>query len=126
MQHPAHMAGRDGIYVGGKPHPRGYGTFARYLATYVREQKALSLEEMIRHMTVAPAQRFRLKERGLLREGFAADLVVFDPQTIAPRATYEDGKQTAVGVAHVFVNGQAVLLDGQPTGARPGRGLKRG
>ncbi len=125
MQHPAHMAGSDGIYVGGKPHPRGYGTFARYLGVYVREQKALSLEEMIRHMTSAPAQRFALKDRGLLREGYAADVVVFDPQTIAARATYADGRQTAVGVAHVFVNGEAVLQDGKPTGARPGRGLKR-
>ena len=125
MQHPAHMAGSDGIYVGGKPHPRGYGTFARYLGVYVREQKALSLEEMVRHMTSAPAQRFGLADRGRLLAGLAADLVVFDPETIAPRATYEDGKQTAVGVTHVFVNGQAVLLDGQPTQARPGRGLNR-
>ncbi|MCA1553884.1 MAG: amidohydrolase family protein, partial [Chloroflexi bacterium] len=110
----------------GKPHPRGYGTFARYLGEYVREQKALSLEEMIRHMTSAPAQRFKLKDRGLLREGYAADVVVFDPQLVAARATYEDGKQAAVGVAHVFVNGEAVLLDGKPTGASTGRGLKRG
>jgi N-acyl-D-amino-acid deacylase len=125
MQHPAHMAGSDGIYVGGKPHPRGYGTFARYLGEYVREQKALRLEEMVRHMTSAPAQRFGLSDRGRLLAGLAADLVVFDPQTIAPRSTYDDGKQPAVGVAHVFLNGEAVLMDGQPTRARPGRGLKR-
>ena len=126
MQHPAHMAGSDGIYTGGKPHPRGYGTFARYLGEYVRAQKVLRLEEAIRHMTSAPAGRFKLTDRGLLRQGFAADVVVFDPQTVQARATYVDGKQTAVGVAHVFVNGEAVLKDGKATGARPGRGLKRG
>jgi N-acyl-D-amino-acid deacylase len=126
MQHPAHMAGSDGIYTGGKPHPRGYGTFARYLSEYVREQKVLRLEEAIRHMTSAPATRFSLKDRGLLRAGFAADVVVFDPHTIRDRATYADGKQTATGVSHVLVNGEAVLKHGRPTGARPGRGLKRG
>ena len=126
MRHPAHMAGSDGIYTGGKPHPRGYGTFARYLGTYVRELKILGLEEAIRHMTSAPAQRFRLGDRGLLRTGNAADVVVFDPQSMAARATYADGKQTAQGVQHVLVNGETVLKDGKATGARPGRGLKRG
>jgi N-acyl-D-amino-acid deacylase len=126
MQHPAHMAGSDGIYTGGKPHPRGYGTFARYLSEYVREQKVLRLEEAIRHMTSAPAARFNLKDRGLLRAGFAADVVVFDPRNIRDRATYADGKQMATGVSHVFVNGEAVLKHGKSTGAHPGRGLKRG
>jgi len=122
MRHPAHMAGSDGIYTGGKPHPRGYGTFARYLGTYVREVKNLGLEEAIRHMTSAPAQRFCLGDRGLLRTGYAADVVVFDPQRVVDRATYADGKQTAQGIQHVLVNGETVLKDG----VRPGRGLKRG
>src|SRR5204863_526398 len=78
MRHPGHMAGSDGIYTGGKPHPRGYGTFARYLGEYVRAQKVLGLEEAIRHMTSAPAARFKLNDRGLLRPGFAADVVIFD------------------------------------------------
>ncbi|MBI5878528.1 MAG: D-aminoacylase [Chloroflexi bacterium] len=125
MSHPAHMAGSDGIYFGGKPHPRGFGSFARFLGLYVREKDVMPLEEMVRHMTSAAAQRWRLKDRGLLREGYAADVVVFDPQTIRDHATYADGRQFAEGVSHVIVNGTAVLAGGKPTGARSGRGLKR-
>ena len=89
MQHPAHTAGSDGILVGEQPHPRGWGTFARYLAVYVRELGVLSLPECIRHMTSLPAQRLGLADRGLVRPGMAADIAVFDPAAVRDMATYE-------------------------------------
>lgn len=124
MRHPLMMGGSDGIYVGGKPHPRGTGCFARYLGHYVRNG-TWSLEEAVMKCAYHTARRFGLKDRGLVREGMAADLVVFDPDTIADRSTYDDGKALAVGVETVLVNGVPVLLDGERTPARPGRGLKR-
>ncbi len=124
MKHPLMMAGSDGIYVGGKPHPRGTGCFARYLGHHVRNGD-WSLEEAVMKCSYHTARRFGLKDRGLIREGLAADVVVFDADTIADRSTYEDGKALAVGVEHVFVNGTAVLLKGERTSARPGKGLKR-
>lgn len=124
MRHPLMMAGSDGIYVGGKPHPRGTGCFARYLGHHVRRGD-WSLEEAVMKCSYHAARRFGLKDRGLIREGLAADVVVFDAERIADRSTYDDGKTLAVGVEHVFVNGVPVLLDGQRTPARPGRGLKR-
>ena len=125
MRHPLMMAGSDGIYIGGKPHPRGTGCFARYLGHHVRRGD-WPLEEAVMKCSHHTARRFGLKDRGLLREGFAADVVVFDPGTIADHSTYDDGKALAVGVEHVLVNGVPVLLDGKRTDARPGRGLKRG
>jgi len=102
-------------------HPRGYGTYPRVLGRYVREQKVMTLEEAIRKMTSAVANRLSLTDRGLLREGMAADVVVFDPETIADRATFEQPHQLSVGVEQVFVNGVAVVTDGKHTGAKPGQ-----
>jgi N-acyl-D-amino-acid deacylase len=124
MRHPAMMAGSDGIFVGGFPHPRGCGCFARYLGHHVREARSWTLEEAVQRLSAHAARRFGLKDRGLVREGMAADLVVFDPATIADRSTYEDGRQLAVGVQHVLVNGQLVLHGGRRTGALPGRALR--
>jgi len=125
MRHPAMMAGSDGIYVGGRPHPRGYGCFARYLGHYVRETQTWSLEEAVSKLSLHAARRFGLKDRGFLREGLAADMVVFDPDRIRDRATYEDGKQLAEGMEHVIVNGELVLDAGKRTRALPGRALRR-
>ncbi|HJZ55778.1 MAG TPA: D-aminoacylase [Gemmataceae bacterium] len=124
MRHPLMMGGSDGIYIGGKPHPRGTGCFARYLGHHVRTGD-WSLEEAVMKGSYHTARRFGLKDRGLVREGMAADVVVFDPKTIADRSTFDDGKQLAVGVEHVLVNGEPVLLNGERTRALPGRGLKR-
>jgi N-acyl-D-amino-acid deacylase len=125
MRHPLMMVGSDGIYVGGKPHPRGTGCFARYMGHHVRNGD-WPLEEAVMKCSYHAARRFGLKDRGLIREGMAADVVVFDPQTLTDCSTYDDGRALAVGVEHVFVNGTPVLLEGQRTAARPGRGLKRG
>jgi N-acyl-D-amino-acid deacylase len=102
-------------------HPRTYGNFARLLGRYVREEKALGLAEAVRRLTSLPADNLRIAGRGRLRLGFHADLAIFDPARIADRATYERPHQYAVGMRHVFVNGVAVLKDGEHTGAKPGR-----
>jgi N-acyl-D-amino-acid deacylase len=102
-------------------HPRTYGNFARLLGRYVRDEKALPLAEAVRRLTSLPADNLRIADRGRLRPGFHADLAIFDPATIADRATYEAGHRYAVGMRHVFVNGVAVLRDGEPTRATPGR-----
>ena len=124
MRHPAMMAGSDGIYVGGCPHPRGTGCFARYLGEYVRNG-TWTLETAVRHLAYHGARRFGLPDRGLLKPGMAADVVVFDPDAIADRSTFADGKPLAVGVEHVAVNGELVLHHGARTAALPGRGLRR-
>ncbi|HKP71962.1 MAG TPA: D-aminoacylase, partial [Pyrinomonadaceae bacterium] len=108
----------------GVPHPRGYGNNARVLGRYVRELRLITLEDAIRKMTSLPAQTFRLRDRGLLREGFAADLVIFDDATVGDRATFDAPHQYPVGISHVVVNGQQVLADGRMTGARPGVALR--
>jgi N-acyl-D-amino-acid deacylase len=123
MRHPAMTAGSDGIFVGGKPHPRGTGCFARYLGHHVRAGH-WPLEEAVAKCSAKTAERFGLKHRGYIREGYFADLAVFDPATFADRSTFENGKELAVGMRHVFVNGEAVLLDGERTPARPGRGVR--
>ena len=123
LQHPAHMAGSDGIVVGDRPHPRAWGTFARYLSEYVRELKLVRLEEMIRKMTGLPAQRLGLIDRGLIRPGFAADVVCFDAETVRDRATYENPRQTADGIPYVLVNGEVLIDNHQHTGKTPGRAL---
>lgn len=115
----------EGAFLKSSQHPRAYGNFARLLGRYVRDEKRLTLEEAIRRLTSLPARNFKLADRGELRVGAFADLVVFDPETIADRATFEQPHQYAVGVRDVFVNGIAVLRDGNPTGATPGRALKR-
>jgi N-acyl-D-amino-acid deacylase len=113
----------EGVFLKSMPHPRAYGNFARLLGKYVREEKLLPLQEAIRKLTSLPATNLGLDRRGLLREGYFADVVVFDPKTIADRATYEKPHQYAVGVRHVFVNGVQVLADGEHTRATPGRAL---
>jgi len=105
----------------GVPHPRGYGNNARVLGRYVREKALLSWEEAIRKMTSLPAQVFGFWDRGVIRPGLAADVVLFDPERIADRATFENPHQYAEGIRHVLVNGVLVIQDGQHTGARPGR-----
>ena len=126
MRHPCMTAGSDGIYAGSHPHPRGCGCFARYLGHYVRDEPTWGLEEAVQHLSSHCARRFGLKDRGLIREGMAADVVVFDPAVIADRSTYGEGRNLAVGMDTVLVNGQAVLLHEKRTSALPGRGLKRG
>lgn len=105
-------------------HPRAYGTYPRILGRYVRDERSLSLEEAVRKMTSAVATRLSIADRGLLREGMYADVVIFDPATIEDRATYEQPRQLATGVRDVFVNGVAVIQDGRHTGAKPGRALR--
>ncbi|HWM84266.1 MAG TPA: D-aminoacylase [Kofleriaceae bacterium] len=108
-----------------RPHPRAYGTFARLLGKYVREDKALSLADAIRRLTSFPARTYGLDGRGTLAPGSFADVVVFDPAAIADVATFEDPHRYATGVRHVLVNGDAVIRDGEHTGASPGRALRR-
>ena len=111
----------EGVFLKSHTHPRGYGSFPRVLAKYVREEKVLTMEEAIRKMTALPARTLRLDRRGLLKEGYFADLVVFDPDNIQDHATYQQPHQYSTGILHVFVNGAAVLKDGEHTGALPGR-----
>ncbi len=125
FRHGRMMVASDGIYHGQLPHPRGYGCFARALRLGVRELGAVSLEEAVHKMTAVPAERFRVPERGLLKEGYAADVVVFDPATVADRATFEQPYGEPVGVEAVVVNGQVVVRGGVPTGALPGRVVRR-
>lgn len=104
-------------------HPRAYGNFARLLGRYVREEKVISLQEAVRRLSGLPATNLGLDRRGFIRKGYFADLAIFDPKTIADKATYEKPHQYAVGMKHVFVNGVQVLKDGEHTGAKPGRAL---
>jgi len=126
MKHPSTMIGSDGIpALDGRPHPRLYGTFARVLGRYCRDLGLFSMEEAVYRMTGFPAAKFGFRDRGLLREGFAADLVLFEPKTVIDVGTYEDPKHPPKGIAHVFVNGTQVVEHGKHTGARPGRVLRR-
>jgi N-acyl-D-amino-acid deacylase len=124
LQHPAHMVGSDGILVGELPHPRGWGSHARYLAHYTRELGLLTWEEAVRKMTSAPARRIGALDRGILRPGFAADIVVFDPDKIQDTATYEQPRQHPEGIHYVVVNGKLVVDNGSVTGETPGRALR--
>jgi N-acyl-D-amino-acid deacylase len=126
LRHPAHMAGSDGIFCGGFPHPRGWGAFARFLGHHTRELGDYSWPEAITHLATHAARRFRLTDRGLIRPGFVADLVVLDAASVTDKATYAAGRTLAEGVEHVFVNGTLALENGEPTGATPGRALRRG
>ena len=105
-------------------HPRAYGTFARILGKCVRDEKLFTLEEAIRKMTSLPANHLKLKNRGMLKSGFFADVVVFDPSQVQDHATFENPHQYSTGVSHVFVNGVQVLKDGEPTGEKPGRCIR--
>jgi N-acyl-D-aspartate/D-glutamate deacylase len=120
------MVGTDSTFLGDKPSPRTYGSFPRILGQFVREEGLLSLEEAVHRMTGAPATRLGLQRRGLLREGFAADVVVFDPARVRANATYDEPRQFPDGIEHVIVNGVAVVDAGVHTGARPGRALRHG
>jgi N-acyl-D-amino-acid deacylase len=111
----------EGIFLKASAHPRAYGSFARLLGKYVREEKLIPLEEAIRKLAALPAENLRLDRRGMLKQGHFADVVVFDPATIKDAATFEKPHQYATGVKHVFVNGIQVLKDGEHTGAKPGR-----
>ena len=104
-------------------HPRAYGNFARLLGKYVREEKVIPLNEAVRRLSGLPATNLELDRRGFIREGMFADVVIFDPATIADRATFENPHQYATGMVHVFVNGTQVLKGGEHTGATPGRAL---
>jgi N-acyl-D-amino-acid deacylase len=124
--HRLGMVGTDSIFVGRKPSPRTYGSFPRILGEFVREESLLSMPEAIRKFTSFPAQRLGLRDRGLLRDDFAADVTVFDPRRVRSRATYDEPRRLSTGVEYVVVNGTLVLDKGAHTGALPGRGLRRG
>jgi len=116
--------GYDPDSAKGLTHPRAYGSYPRILGRYVREQKLFTLEDAVRKMTWSTAQILGLRERGLLKEGMFADVVVFDPATVIDNATFEKPHQNSSGVRDVFVNGVAVWKDGKHTGATPGRALR--
>jgi len=125
LAHPLGMVCSDGsVYApdsGGSPHPRSFGTFPRVLGHYVREEGLMSLAEAVRKASALPAENLSLVDRGRLVPGFYADVVVFDPETITDRATFEAPHQYATGVEQVFVNGGHVVADGAHTGETPGR-----
>jgi N-acyl-D-amino-acid deacylase len=126
MQYPFNMFASDAsirIFNQGAPHPRGYGTNARVLGKYVREEKAISLEEAIRRMTSLPAQKFNLRDRGLLREGFAADVVIFNENEVSDISTYEKPHAYSKGFKYVLVNGTVTVDEEKHTGARNGKAL---
>lgn len=126
MRHPRVAVASDSSILTpgrGAPHPRGYGNNARVLGVYVRERRVISLPEAIRKMTSLPAEHFRFAGRGLVKEGFAADLVIFDPKTVGDGATFEKPHVYAQGIPHVIVNGVPVVRDGEHTRARPGRAV---
>lgn len=126
VSHPLYMVGSDAVLIGEYPSPRTYGTFPVILAEFVREERWLSLPDAIRKMTSFPAQRLGLPDRGLLRDGFKADVVVFDPRTVKAPATRTEPKQFPVGIDHVLVNGRVVVDGGRHTGTLAGRALRRG
>jgi N-acyl-D-aspartate/D-glutamate deacylase len=124
MQHPSTAIGSDGpvgVFGEGAPHPRQYGTFARVLGLYVRERQILTLEEAIRKMSSQTARRLGIHDRGLITEGYYADIAIFDANEIIDKATFEDPHQYAVGMKYVLVNGTLVVKDGKHTGERPGK-----
>ena len=126
VTHPLSMVGTDALLIGEYPSPRTYGTFPLILSEYVREERSLSLENAIRKMTSFPAQRLGIPDRGILREGMKADIVVFNPDTIKTPATRHEPKQFPIGVEYVIVNGRAVIDQGQHTGVMAGRAVRRG
>ncbi len=110
-----------GVFLKRNPHPRAYGSFARLLGKYARDEKIIPLQEAIRRLTSFSAENLGLKRRGSLKSGHLADIVIFDPESIQDHATFEKPHQYSTGVHHVFVNGTQVLKDGEHTGAKPGR-----
>ncbi|MGX1756566.1 N-acyl-D-amino-acid deacylase family protein [Streptomyces lydicus] len=125
MRHRVHTGGSDGILQGLKPHPRAYGTFPQYLGRYVRELGVLSLEECVTHLTGRPAARLRLADRGLVREGYRADLVLFDPETVAAGSTFDTPRTLPTGIPHVLIDGRFVIEDGRRTDVLAGRTVRR-
>jgi N-acyl-D-amino-acid deacylase len=126
LRHPIGMVGTDSTFLGAKPSPRTYGSFPRILGQFVRDESVLSLEEAVRRMTSAPAARLGLRDRGVIRDGATADLVVFDPATVRSTATYDAPRSFPEGIEHVIVNGRLVVDCGRHTGATPGRALRHG
>jgi N-acyl-D-amino-acid deacylase len=125
FSHPAHTGGSDGIFIGAHPHPRAAGTFARFLREYVRDLGAWSWADAVHHLSALPARRFGLGRRGAVTAGSVADLAIVDPEAVTDLATYESPRIPATGIDDVFVGGVQVLAGGEPTGALPGRGLRR-
>jgi len=126
VRHPVGMVGTDSTFLGEKPSPRTYGSFPRILGQFVRDEQLLSLEEAVRKMTSAPAARLGIPDRGLLRDGYAADIVVFDAARVRSNATYDEPRRYPDGIEYVVVNGQLVVDGGAHTGALPGHALRRG
>jgi N-acyl-D-amino-acid deacylase len=126
VKHPVGMVGTDSTFLGDKPSPRTYGSFPRILGQFVRDEALFSLEEAIRKMTSAPAARLGLRDRGVIRDGAVADLVVFDPATVRSTATYEEPRSFPIGIEQVIVAGTLVVDGGEHTGATPGRALRHG
>jgi N-acyl-D-amino-acid deacylase len=124
MKHPTVSFITDGLLGGGRPHPRVYGTYPRILGHYVREEGVLTIEEAIRKMTTLPAEKLRLRTKGVIAEDYDADIAIFDPESIIDRGTYESPTQFPDGVKTVIVNGQVVVEDGEHTGARPGKTIR--
>lgn len=126
FQHRLGMVGTDSVFIGDKPSPRTYGSFPRILGEFVREESFFSLPEAVRTFTSFPAQRLGFADRGILRDGFAADITVFDPSRVRAAATYDRPRELAVGIEYVIVNGTVVLDRGKHTGHLPGRSLRYG
>ncbi|MCD0446549.1 D-aminoacylase [Glycomyces sp. A-F 0318] len=125
MRHAVHTGSSDGVLAGDKIHPRAWGSFARYLGHYTRELGLLSVEECVAHLSGRPAAVLGLTDRGLVKEGCAADLVLFDPETVDARSTFDEPRRQAAGIPYVFVNGRAAVADGERTEALAGRSVRR-
>lgn len=125
MRHRVHTGGSDGILQGAKPHPRAYGTFPHYLGRYARDLGVLPLEEMVAHLTSRPAARLRLPDRGLIKEGYRADVVLFDPETVAAGSTFDQPRALPLGIPYVLIDGRFVIEDGRRTDVLAGRAVRR-
>lgn len=125
MRHRTHTGSTDGVLHGDRIHPRAWGSFARYLGHYCRELELFSLEECVEHLTSRPAKRLGLRDRGVVAEGAAADLVLFDPETVAAQATFEEPRRQAAGIPYVLVNGRIAIDDGKRTDVLAGRSVRR-
>lgn len=124
MKHPTVSFITDGLLGGGNPHPRVYGTCPRILGKYVREQGVLSFEEAVRKMTSLPAEKLKLRTKGVIAENFDADITIFDPDRIIDHATYDNPRQFPSGIEWVIVNGEVVVEKGKHSGANPGRTIR--
>ena len=125
MMHSGHTLGSDGILIGDRPHPRGWGTFPRFIGHYARDCGLMTVEEAVAHATSRAARRLGLDDRGVVKPGAWADLVVFDPDRIGSPADYQHPTLPPTGIAHVLVNGEFTLYNGIRTPATPGRAIRR-